>query len=117
MATLVADSVPALGDYQISETEFVTFTVQDGIELNAFVIRPPDFDPSRRYPVIGYGYGNAGSQVVVNRWGTQRGPTQDLWHRYLAQQGYVVFAMDNRTTTGRGKAAKNLTYGEYGKYE
>ena len=66
--------------------------------------------------MIGYGYGNAGSQVVVNRWGTQRGPQQDLWHRYMAQQGYVVFAMDNRTTRGRGKAAKNLTYGHYAKY-
>ena len=113
---LVADSVPALADYRLSDTEFVSFTIKEGIALNGFMIRPPDFDPSRRYPVIAYGYGNAGSQVVVNRWGTQRGATQDLWHRYLAQRGYVVFAMDNRTTTGRGKAAKNLTYGEYGKY-
>ena len=113
---LVEDSVPALEDYRLAETGFVTFTIEDGIQLNAFMIRPPDFDPARRYPVICYGYGNAGSQVVVNRWGTQRGPAQDLWHRYLAQQGYLVFAMDNRTTTGRGKAAKNLTYGEYGKY-
>jgi dipeptidyl-peptidase-4 len=114
--SIVSESLPALADYGISPTEFVTFTTDDGIELNAFMIKPPDFDPSKRYPVIAYGYGNAGSQVVVNRWGTQRGPTQDLWHRYLAQQGYVVFAMDNRTTAGRGKAAKNLTYGEYGKY-
>lgn len=113
---LVTASVPALDAYRMSDTEFVSFSTDDGIELNAFMIRPPDFDPQKKYPVIAYGYGNAGSQVVVNRWGTQRGPTQDLWHRYLAQQGYVVFAMDNRTTTGRGKVAKNLTYGEYGKY-
>lgn len=116
IADIVSNSVPVFDDYRMSETEFVTFTTDDGIELNGFVIKPPDFDPAKQYPVIAYGYGNAGSQVVVNRWGTQRGPTQDLWHRYLAQQGYVVFAMDNRTTTGRGKAAKNLTYGEYGKY-
>jgi dipeptidyl-peptidase-4 len=114
--TLVAQSVPAFEDYAMSHTEFVSFETDDGISLNGFFIKPPDFDPDRRYPVIAYGYGNAGSQVVVNRWGTQRGVQQDLWHRYLAQQGYVIFAMDNRTTTGRGKTAKNLTYGEYGKY-
>lgn len=116
LATLVDDAVPAFDDYAMAHTEFVTFETDDGIELNAFFIKPPDFDPAKKYPVIAYGYGNAGSQVVVNRWGTQRGPTQDLWHRYLAQEGYVVFAMDNRTTAGRGKAAKNLTYGEYGKW-
>lgn len=113
---IVKNSVPAIDDYSMTHTEFVTFTTDDGIELNGFFIKPANFDPAKKYPVISYGYGNAGSQVVVNRWGTQRGPTQDLWHRYLAQRGYVVFAMDNRTTTGRGKAAKNLTYGEYGKY-
>lgn len=116
LAQLVSDSVPALHDYAMSHTEFVTFTTDDGIELNGFFIKPPDFDPARQYPVIGYGYGNAGSQVVVNRWGTQRGPQQDLWHRYMAQQGYVIFAMDNRTTRGRGKQAKNLTYGHYARY-
>ncbi|RBP53565.1 S9 family peptidase [Arenicella xantha] len=116
LQTLVSNSVPALNDYALTHTEFITFKTDDGIELNGFFIKPPNFDPSKKYPVVSYGYGNAGSQVVVNRWGTQRGPTQDLWHRYLAQQGYVIFAMDNRTTTGRGKKAKNLTYGEYGKY-
>lgn len=116
IADLVTDSAPALRAYSMSHTEFVTFTTDDGVELNGFFIKPPDFDPAKQYPVIGYGYGNAGSQVVVNRWGTQRGPQQDLWHRYMAQQGYVIFAMDNRTTRGRGKAAKNLTYGHYAKY-
>ncbi|MFT6956508.1 MAG: dipeptidyl-peptidase-4 [Halieaceae bacterium] len=113
---IVAKSVPAFDEYAMTHTEFVSFDTDDGISLNGFIIKPPDFEPSKKYPVISYGYGNAGSQVVVNRWGTQRGPTQDLWHRYLAQNGYVIFAMDNRTTTGRGKVAKNLTYGEYGKY-
>ncbi len=113
---VVSDSVPGFADYAMTHTEFVTFNTDDGIELNGFMIKPPDFDPTEQYPVICYGYGNAGSQVVVNRWGTQRGPTQDLWHRYMAQRGYVIFAMDNRTTAGRGKTAKNLTYGEYGKY-
>jgi dipeptidyl-peptidase 4 len=66
--------------------------------------------------VITYGYGNAGSQMVVNTWGSARGAQRDLWHRYMAEQGYIIFSMDNRTTAGRGKLAKNLTYGEYGKW-
>lgn len=113
---IVAESVSVFDEYAMTHTEFISFDTDDGISLNGFIIKPPDFDPSKKYPVVSYGYGNAGSQVVVNRWGTQRGPTQDLWHRYMAQRGFVIFAMDNRTTTGRGKAAKNLTYGEYGKY-
>lgn len=100
----------------LPQTEFIRVPAKDGTLIDGFIIKPSDFDPTRRYPVISYGYGNAGSQIVVNRWGTQRGPAQDLWHRYLAEQGYVVIGLDNRTTTGRGKAAKNLTYGYYGKY-
>lgn len=113
---LEANHLPAMEKYAMPHTEFMKIKTGDGISIDAFVIKPLDFDPKKRYPAIGYGYGNAGSQVVVNRWGTQRGPRQDLWHRYMAQQGYIVFAFDNRTTAGRGKAAKNLTYGHYAKY-
>jgi len=116
VTTLADNKVPGMSDFDLAHTEFVQFDTDDGITLNGYFIKPPDFDPTRKYPVIAYAYGNAGSQVVVNRWGTQRGPQQDLWHRYMAQRGYVIFAMDNRTTTGRGKTAKNLTYGHYGKY-
>ncbi|WP_116365952.1 S9 family peptidase [Parahaliea mediterranea] len=108
--------VAGMLDYALPQTEFIQFKTDDGVTLNGYFIKPLDFDPNKQYPVIAYAYGNAGSQIVVNRWGTQRGASQDLWHRYMAQQGYVIFAMDNRTTTGRGKAAKNLTYGHYGKY-
>ncbi len=111
-----ANKLAAMDKYAMSHTEFIKVKTSDGILVDAFMIKPSDFDPNKKYPVIGYGYGNAGSQVVVNRWGTQRGPRQDLWHRYMAEQGYIIFAIDNRTTAGRGKAAKNLTYGHYGKY-
>ncbi len=113
---LEENNLPAMQDYAMPHTEFIKVETSDGISIDAFMIKPLNFDPNKKYPVIGYGYGNAGSQVVVNRWGTQRGPRQDLWHRYMAEQGYIIFAIDNRTTAGRGKAAKNLTYGHYGKY-
>ncbi len=116
VSVLENNKVGAMNKYAMSHTEFIKVELADGILIDGFIIKPTDFDPGKKYPAIGYGYGNAGSQVVVNRWGTQRGPTQDLWHRYMAEQGYIIFAFDNRTTAGRGKAAKNLTYGHYAKY-
>jgi dipeptidyl-peptidase-4 len=113
---LEENKIEAMEKYAMPHTEFIKVELADGILIDGFMIKPLDFDPDKKYPAIGYGYGNAGSQVVVNRWGTQRGPTQDLWHRYMAEQGYIIFAFDNRTTAGRGKAAKNLTYGHYAKY-
>jgi dipeptidyl-peptidase 4 len=113
---LEENNLEAMQKYAMPHTEFIKVKTSDGIMIDAFMIKPLGFDPVNKYPVIGYGYGNAGSQVVVNRWGTQRGPRQDLWHRYMAEQGYIIFAIDNRTTAGRGKAAKNLTYGHYAKY-
>lgn len=113
---LAAADAKGLDLQALPQTEFIRVPAADGTLIDGFMIKPSNFEPGRRYPVVSYGYGNAGSQVVVNRWGTQRGPAQDLWHRYLAEQGYVVIGLDNRTTTGRGKAAKNLTYGYYGKY-
>ena len=113
---LKANELAAMERYTMSHTEFFKFKTDDGILIDAYMIKPSHFDPDKKYPAIGYGYGNAGSQVVVNRWGTQRGPRQDLWHRYMAEQGFIIFAIDNRTTAGRGKAAKNLTYGHYAKW-
>jgi dipeptidyl-peptidase-4 len=114
--TLEANELEGLKRYVVPNPEFLKVETSDGIVLNASMIKPPDFDPGTKYPVIGYGYGNAGSQEVMNRWGSHRGPERDLWHRFMATQGFIVFTLDNRTTAGRGKAAKNLTYGHYAKY-
>ena len=115
---LEANKLMAMDQYAMPHTKFLKVETSDGILIDGYMIKPLDFDPGKKYPVIGYGYGNAGSQMVVNRWGTswQLDPKQDLWHRYMAEQGYIIFAVDNRATAGRGKAAKNLTYGHYGKY-
>jgi dipeptidyl-peptidase-4 len=114
--TLVTNGPESLRRNEVPNPEFIKVETTDGTVLNAYMIKPPDFDPKRKYPVIAYGYGNAGSQMVVNRWGSSRGQQRDLWHRYMAQQGFLIFCLDNRTTAGRGKTAKNLTYGHYAKY-
>lgn len=113
---VLENRLDGLANYAVPNPEFFQFDTSDGVTLNAYMIKPSDFDPDKVYPVIAYGYGNAGSQMVVNRWGSSRGAQRDLWHRYMAEQGYVVFCMDNRTTAGRGKLAKNLTYGHYAKW-
>lgn len=114
---LLVDNRPALEEqFSYPHPEFFQFRTSDDVELNAYMIKPPGFDPSKPYPVIAYGYGNAGSQMVVNRWGSSRGVQRDMWHRYMAQQGYLIFCMDNRTTAGRGKLARNMTYGHYAKW-
>jgi dipeptidyl-peptidase-4 len=114
---LEANDLPAMQKYSMSHKEFIQFRTRDGILVDGFIMKPPGFNPEKRYPAIGYGYGNAGSQVVINSWSPRwPSPKLDLWHRYMAEQGYIIFGFDSRTTAGRGKAAKNLTYGHYAKW-
>jgi dipeptidyl-peptidase-4 len=110
---LEENRIEAFDNYNMVHPEFLKVKTSDELELNAYMIKPADFDPEKKYPVIVYGFPNAGSQTVVNRWGGTRG----LWHRLLTEKGYIIFSIDNRTATGFGKAAKNQTYGHYGKYE
>ena len=94
--------------------EFFQLTTRDGTELQAKILRPGSFRPNITYPTLIYTYGGPGSQTVMDRW--RDSPDRDLWHRYLAQRGYVILTVDNRGTGGRGKAFKNLAYGDLGKW-
>lgn len=102
-----------LSEYKISTPEFITFTTSDGVVLNAIMIKPVDFDPQKKYPVLFYNYSGPGSQIVRNAWGG----TQFLWHQMLAQEGYIIFMVDNRGTGGRGKSFKNFVYKNLGHWE
>lgn len=93
--------------------EFFTFKTSDGVELNGWMIKPADFEPSRKYPVLMYVYGGPGSQTVVDSWGGNR----YLWHQLLAQNGFIVVSIDNRGTGARGSAFKKVTYLNLGKWE
>jgi len=104
----------AAADFCLSQKEFFTFKTTDGTELNGYFIKPPNFDPDKRYPVLMYVYGGPGSQQVLN---TYANGTNDLWHNMLAQNGYVIACVDNRGTGGRGEAFKKITYANLGKYE
>ena len=97
----------------LTEPEFLTVPGTDGVTLHAYIIKPPQFDPSQRYPLLMYVYGGPGSQTVTNSWGG----TRFLWHQMLAQQGYLVASVDNRGTGGRGVQFKKQTYLNLGRYE
>jgi dipeptidyl-peptidase-4 len=99
--------------YHFGKKEFFTFTTSEGVELNAWMIKPNDFDKSRKYPVFMYVYGGPNSQTVENAWGGYN----DLWYRMLAQKGYLVVSVDNRGTGARGEEFRKNTYLQLGKYE
>ena len=96
--------------YDWSFPEIIQFESEDkSVKLDGIITYPPDFSKNKRYPLIVYGYGMPGTQIVYNRWGS-------LWNQYLAQQGYIVFSMDARGMSGRGEKFKNLSYGNMSKY-
>jgi len=84
-----------------------------GDELNAWTVRPPNFDPNKKYPVLMYVYGGPGSQTVKNSYGYNN----YWWFQMLAQKGYIVVSVDNRGTGARGEKFKKMTYQQLGKYE
>jgi dipeptidyl-peptidase 4 len=100
-------------DYNFSFLRFVKFKTSDGVELNAYIIKPQDFDSTKKYPVLIYNYSGPGSQSVTDKWiGVDY-----LWYQILVQKGYIIFCLDNRGTGGRGKAFKDIVYKHLGKWE
>ncbi|MFV0531237.1 MAG: S9 family peptidase [Flavobacteriales bacterium] len=102
-----------LNQFDLSPEEFMTITTPNGDELNAWMIKPSNFDKGKEYPVLMYVYGGPGSQTVMNSWGWNN----YFWFQQLAQQGYIVVSVDNRGTGGKGRDFKKITYKELGKYE
>jgi dipeptidyl-peptidase-4 len=98
IAAINENGAPELADYTLSPVEFLSVKTHDNVLLNAMMIKPAGFDPSQKYPVLIYTYGGPHAQVVRNAWG---GSTF-LWHELMAQKGFVIFAMDNRGSAGRG---------------
>ncbi len=105
--------IDALQEFPVAVPEFLSFVTSDGVEIKAMMTKPRDFDPGKKYPVLIYGYSGPASQLVRNSWGRT---LSRYWYTLLTQKGYIIFTLDQRGTGGRGKAFKNLAYGDIGKY-
>ena len=100
-----------LAKLQMPTTEFLQVDIGQGSLLDAWCIKPKDFDPSKKYPLLFYVYGEPHGQTVQDSWQRQRG----LWHMMLAQQGYVIASVDNRgTMSPRGRAWRKCVYKQIG---
>jgi dipeptidyl-peptidase-4 len=99
--------------YDIATKEFFVLKTTKGHSLNAWMIKPKDFDPSKKYPVFMYQYSGPGSQQVNNDWNS----ADDFWFAMLAQQGYIVACVDGRGTGFKGAEFKKCTQKELGKFE
>ena len=99
-------------EFNLTKKEFFTVKTEDA-ELNAWMIKPPNFDKNKEYPLYMFLYGGPGSQQVTNSFGW----TNYYWYQMLAQKGYIVACVDNRGTGGKGAEFKKMTYKELGKYE
>ena len=102
-----------LKKYNLPVKEYFELTTEKGHKLNAWMIKPKDFDASKKYPVFMYQYSGPGSQQVANHWLD----TNDMWFMMLSQQGYITVCVDGRGTGFKGAAFKKVTQKELGKYE
>ncbi len=101
-----------LEGYEISPKEFSTVAI-NGNDLNMYIIKPKDFDASKKYPLFMYQYSGPGSQNVSNSWMG----ANDYWHQLLAAEGYIIACVDGRGTGFKGRDFKKVTYMNLVKYE
>jgi len=98
-------------EYNCVNKEFFQFTNSEGITMDGWMMKPADFDPAKKYPVLVYTYGGPGSMEVNRRFNVE------AWYQYLTQNGYLVACADGRGSGGRGDAFKKVIYKQMGKYE
>lgn len=110
---IAENKVDALKDYKLGTAELMTVKNRDGFEMEAMMIKPPDFDPAKKYPVLEFTYSGPHAPQVKNAWGG----VSYLWHQMLAQKGYIIWICDNKTASGKGVESELPLYKEFGKHE
>ena len=112
LTTLVDNQklVKKVAGLNMPSKEFFTFTTSDGVELNGWMMKPANFDPNKKYPVIMHQYSGPGSQQVIDRWNIGSRSDGGMFETYMAQQGFISVCVDGRGTGGRGAEFEKCTY-------
>lgn len=106
-----------IAQYGWTKKEIFSFTTSEGVKLDGWMVKPADFDASKRYPVIMFQYSGPGNQQVVNSWDAGSMGQGGAFDMYLAQQGFIVVCVDGRGTGGRGADFEKCTYLNLGALE
>ena len=106
-----------LAKYGNTGVEFFTFTTSEGVKLNGWMVKPANFDATKKYPVIMHQYSGPGSQQVVDNWSVGSMGSGAMFDYYLTQKGYIVVTVDGRGTGARGAAFEKCTYLRLGDLE
>ncbi len=107
------NKVASLAQYKLGKPEFVQIKTRDNFTMDAVLIKPPDFDPAKKYPVLEFTYSGPQAPQVKNGWG---GLTY-MWHQLLAEQGYIIWICDNRTASNKGVESAWPLYRNFGELE
>ena len=102
--------VETLRQFKLSKPEFVQVKTRDGFVMEAVLIKPPDFDPKKKYPVFSHTYSGPHAPQVRNAWSG----ASFMWHQLLAQKGYVIWICDNRSASGKGMESAFAAYKKLG---
>ena len=103
--------IDKLGGIQWGDYEFFQVKARDGLVLDGFIMRPPEYDPNKKYPIINYVYGEPWGQTAQDKWSGSR----HVWHMLMTQRGFIVATVDNRGTRApRGRAWRRSLYGAVG---
>jgi len=106
-----------IAGYQWSKRETFSFTTSEGVKLDGWMVKPANFDASKKYPVILFQYGGPGNQQVLNSWSSGSMGNGGAFDQYLAQQGFIIVCVDGRGTGGRGSEFEKCIYLQMGKLE
>ena len=110
---IAENKVDALKQYKLGMPELLQVKTKDGFVMEAMMIKPPDFDPRKKYPVMSFTYGGPHAPQVRNAWGS----ATYMWHQMLAQKGYIIWVCDNRTASGKGLESTWPVYKNFGELE
>jgi dipeptidyl-peptidase-4 len=105
--------IAALAEFRLSPPEFLQVKTRDGFVMEAMLIKPVDFKPARKYPVMQFTYAGPSAQMVTNAWGS----TSRMYYQLLAQRGIAVWVLDNRSASGKGAESAWTSYKNFGEQE